>query len=96
MAIEFSQLENQDFVKIFMLFIILLKKIFDKKNLDIALPKFYFIFVDCLSNGPLIKAFIYPSIFFDDNRMITIRMFFQNYYTICLIICYKSLSFFCV
>ncbi len=46
-----------------MLFIILFKKISDKKNLDIALPIFYFIFVDCLSNGPLIKTFISSSIF---------------------------------
>jgi len=63
MAIDFSQLKNQDFVKNLYVVHLLFKKIFNKKNLNIALLETFFFFVDSFSNGPLVRTFISSSIF---------------------------------
>jgi hypothetical protein len=40
------------------------------------------------------RTFTVSWIFFDNYHMITIHMFFQSCYTICLITCYKPPFFF--
>ncbi len=72
-----------------------LKGFFIAKNLNVALlDTLGLFFVGCFSKTIFIGPF--TSIFFYDYNMICILMFFQYYYSMFFIICYKSFHFVCV